>query len=213
MLSETKKAQELERQRRIAWEQEQETKSAQQQADMQRQLLEMQQQILSLKSVVKAPMLDISTPPLPPASPISPVSQPSHTQQFIEGSSAHPSANQQTHPEEQSHEAHMDIPDVTFHEPPPPSETPSPSPHIVFVNATSSNPKPNPRKRPTPGPTSDEEDSSDSDSTNSYSTRPFKRASHHDKRCLTVQVRPPSPPSLPISLISHSMQSGCISCE
>jgi len=52
MLTATKASQEIERKRRIAWEQEQEAKYTQRHAEMEKQMLEMKQEIISLKAFV-----------------------------------------------------------------------------------------------------------------------------------------------------------------
>lgn len=52
MIAATKEANELERKRRLAWEQEQEAKHTQREAEMERQIVDMRQEIASLKAYV-----------------------------------------------------------------------------------------------------------------------------------------------------------------
>lgn len=107
----TQNAQEAENKRRLLWEQEQEAKTSQKQADMEKKMLEFQSEIVSLRSKLetlsRSPSIAPTNLPIlqfPPStafipqvdtnraaiSPISPVSQPSPFQQpmFVQGSSS-----------------------------------------------------------------------------------------------------------------------------
>ncbi|KAG5653037.1 hypothetical protein H0H81_002659 [Sphagnurus paluster] len=204
----TRESQEIERRRRFAWEQEQEAKYAQRQAEMERMMLEMRQEITSLRSTLNtntksAPVSGLLTPqynmspplatqrPPQPASPISPVSQPSSYPYpaFVQGSSSQPIHSHQVYeaPYQMSPQ-----PETTIIETPAPSATPSPSPRLTIVqpsqlhHAPTASPVPNRRKRQTSDLSSDGEGNS-SDSSASNNSRPLKRVNHHDKRCLTIQ--------------------------
>ena len=81
LIATTREAQEIERKRRLAWEQEQEAKQAQRQAETERSILEMRQEIQSLRAMVNrnsrmAIMPQLSPQPLPPASAQSTPQQP-----------------------------------------------------------------------------------------------------------------------------------------
>lgn len=207
----TRDSQEIERKRRLAWEQEQEAKYTQRQAEMERQMLELRQEISKLRSAStnpppssglltpqysNSPALAVQRPQL--ASPVSPVSQPSSYTHpmFVQGSSTQPMHSHATHFDEPNYNTQQQ----TFEEPtpaiepPPSSVTPAPSPHFSFVHSsqmheTSASPA-NRRKRASSQLSSDEEDNGDSsDSSVSTHGRPAKRRSGHDKRCLTVHVR------------------------
>lgn len=213
VVSATREAQEIERKRRLAWEQEQEAKYTQRQAEMERQMFEMRQEISSLRSVGSVnpsmpsglfiPQFN-GSPGIPlqghlqPASPISPVSQPSsHSQHaFVHGPSNSSFSNQQPYYSEPSNDIQpQQQPEITVVEPPQHSVTPSPSPQPAFVEPSllqpeTSAPPVNARKRQTSELSDDERgESSDSESSASRPERPLKRASHHDKRCLTIHVR------------------------
>ena len=122
IVSATQNSQELERKRRLAWEQEQEAKVTQVQANMEQKMQDMFNEITSLRSAVNtltsspssspptnasSPQFNMSpfmaqqiNPYFQPASPISPVSQHSTYQPiFVQGSSngSLPSANQNTY--------------------------------------------------------------------------------------------------------------------
>ena len=122
MVSATQNSQELERKRRLAWEQEQEAKVTQVQANMEQKMQDMLNEITSLRSTVNILTSSPSPPPstnasspqfnmspfmaqqinpyFQPASPISPVSQHSTYQPiFVQGSSngSLPNANQNTY--------------------------------------------------------------------------------------------------------------------
>lgn len=198
MLTVTKESQEIERKRRIAWEQEQEAKFTQRHAEMEKQILEMKQEIVTLKSCMglhtnmsandqRQPATatfqrqDNVSPmavqqPTPQMS-LSPVSNPSHANAqptFVQGSSRQ--SFQQSMPTNvRSHS-----PDLMIIEPP--------SPQFIAVEGSRLHPDAPPasRKRPTPDIESDEE-SSDSDD-ESPPPRPTKRSNGHDTRCLTIQV-------------------------
>ncbi|KAF8631538.1 hypothetical protein AX15_002294 [Amanita polypyramis BW_CC] len=79
LISNTKEAQEIERKRRLAWEQEQEAKFAQRQAETERYILEMRQEIQSLRSILcrngRGPVPPQQSPQIPQASSAQPGSQ------------------------------------------------------------------------------------------------------------------------------------------
>lgn len=105
VLMATKESQEIERKRRLAWEQEQEAKYTQRQAEMERQMLEMRHEIVSLKASIggtaktdlrQQPMSAFGSPTMQqptPQSSLSPISTFSHIQTqptFVQGSSNRP---------------------------------------------------------------------------------------------------------------------------
>ena len=185
MFNATRESQDIERKRRLAWEQEQEAKFTQRQAEMERQMLEMRQELVSLKTSIGlnsdtghgAAMVVQQPTPQTSQSPVS-TSSLSHVQlAFVEGSSSRP-----FHPHAPTN-AQSHSPDFMAVEPP--------SPQFIAVEGSrlhpdAPSPPANMRKRPTPDPPSDEDDeSSESDS---HSQRNLRRTSGHDSRCLTVQV-------------------------
>jgi hypothetical protein len=206
----TRESQEIERKRRLAWEQGQEAKFIQRQAETERQMLELRQEITKLRATANSnppPSSGLLTPQYsnsPPltvqrssqlASPISPVSQPpafTHPM-FVQGSSNQPI---QSHHQAPIHEPADDFQQrqseqpVTFVEPPPSSVTPAPSPHTFVQESPHPASPANNRKRFSSELSSSDEESNGNNSENSASTRgrPVKRRSHHDKRCLTIQV-------------------------
>jgi hypothetical protein len=207
----TRESHEIERKRRFAWEQEQEAKYTQRQAEMERQMLELRQEITSLRSLVNAkpplptpfsqysmsPAMPVQRPPQP-ASPISPGYQPSPYAQpmLVQGSSNNP-LDRQGASNRQSQQFQPPLrPDITVTEPSVPAVTPAPSPLHTFVEPSqvqpegSASPAPvNRKKRQTSDLTSEDDDEyNNSDSSTSNKRRPLKRANHHDKRCLTINV-------------------------
>ena len=197
MLTATKESQEIERKRRLAWEQEQEAKYTQRHAGMERQILEMRQEIVSLKASMGlnpngspamtgshvsgngAPIVVQQPTPLTSLSPVSTSSQSHIRPAFVEGSSSRPLRQQSIPTDVQTHSPESMIID-------------SPSPQFVAVEGSrlhSYAPSPNPRKRPTPGAETDEDEgSSESGSDESPPQRSLRRVNGHDSRCLTIQV-------------------------
>ncbi|KAF4574958.1 hypothetical protein EYR36_006312 [Pleurotus pulmonarius] len=189
----TKEAQEIERRRRLAWEQEQESKFIQRQAEMERQMFEMRQQIASLQAMVhpsSSPNILHRTPDNTPR-PTLLLETPVH----FHGSTAHLQPNSMASQESfvpNQMELHMNGP-ITPPEDARYSTTPSTSPQL---RATSDSASPRAqsvdrRKRHTQRHTSaygedDSAESSGSDSSSSSMDRPAKRANHHDTRCLTI---------------------------
>jgi hypothetical protein len=191
MLTATKESQEIERKRRLAWEQEQEAKYTQRQAEMERQMLEMRHEILSLRAsaglnpnMTTADRTQLGTyrpqgygphvvvqQPTPQTSQ-SPVSTSSVQPTFVEGPSSRPLQQLQTPTD-----------DLMISEPP--------SPRFIAVEGSQLHPdapSPHPRQRLTPDAEMDEDDSSDSDGDGSPPQRNLRRKSGHDSRCLTIQV-------------------------
>lgn len=196
IVSATSQAQEIERKRRIAWEQEQEAKYAQRQAETERQLFELRQELVAVRSMVSgnsqrtpgaSPSLS-STRNVPisqqiqSASPISPVPQPPgmHYPTFVQGSSSQPNINYPQQyaaaPAQQQQHLPSDEPVMSAMTP-----SPSPAPTQRSPNTTSKT-----RKKRRASSSSSEE--SDSGSSNSDSSRDRKkqRRNHHDKRCITI---------------------------
>lgn len=194
MLAATKEAQEIERKRRLAWEQEQEAKYTQRQAEMERQMLEMRQEIQSLKgttgpNVNMSPGNDraqvttnqaqthtlptaIQQPsPQPSQSPV-PVSSRSQTRHtFIQGSSSRPIQQRPTSPD-----------DVIMQ--------PS-SPQFIAMDGLQTHRDSlaaNSRKRPTPDIDSNEDDDTSSSSSFEGSSPPRATKRRNTGRCLTIQV-------------------------
>ncbi|KAJ7682642.1 hypothetical protein DFH06DRAFT_1314835 [Mycena polygramma] len=183
LVASTKHAQDIERTRRLAWEQEQEAKYAKRQAEMEHQMLEMRTELAQLRSLVNANRSPLFTPYIGspaianlrhprPASPISPVSQPSsHCQQFVQGSSRLQQLPHQADPVDHA----LQYPTATI--------TPSTSRH--GSEAPSSVPRRSRKRRRSVSSTEDE-GSSVSDSSSSCSRSAPRRTDHHDKRILTI---------------------------
>lgn len=179
---------------------------------MERQMLELRQEITSLRSLVNAnanaplptpnsqynmsPAMSVQQRPPQPASPVSPGFQSSPYAQpmFVEDSSN----NSLDHQGQQSqHFQPQPRPEITISETSVPTVTPAPSPLHTFVEPSQLRPEGstspaavNHKKRQTSDLSSDEEDQyNNSDSSASNKGRPLKRANHHDKRCLTINVR------------------------
>ncbi|KAK7054206.1 hypothetical protein R3P38DRAFT_2855776 [Favolaschia claudopus] len=169
LIASAKQEQELERTRRLAWEQEQEAKYVQRQAEMERQLLDMRNEIALLRALISpssaAPAIANLQHPRP-ASPVSPVSQPSsHSQQlFVQGSSRSSLNDALTAPRPVT-------PPSSFHD----SET-----------ASSSARRSRRKRRRSVLSSEDDEGSGTASDTSSVSSRP-RRTDHHDKRILTIQ--------------------------
>ncbi|KAH7887617.1 hypothetical protein F5I97DRAFT_1861597 [Phlebopus sp. FC_14] len=196
-LASTRESQEIERKRRLAWEQEQEAKYRLRQAEMERRMIEMRQEI----SVLKA-RFAFSTPaptngaaasnaapdpdPVPHSSPseyaISHVEQqptPTTSPSLSHSSTCSPNplpavapTGQATSPREASTSS---------------AYLPSPSlPPARFISVDPSSSRQgaaNPRKRSIAESNSEGEKSSDSDAVPSR----LRRRNHHDTRCLTIQ--------------------------
>ncbi|KAK0498621.1 hypothetical protein EDD18DRAFT_1158480 [Armillaria luteobubalina] len=195
IVSATSQAQEIERKRRIAWEQEQEAKYAQRQAETERQLFELRQELVTLRSMASgntqrtpgaSPSLSSIrnmsiSQQMQSASPISPVPQPPgvHYPTFVQGSSSQPNIN---FPQQ-----YAALP--AQHQQPPPDEpvmsamtpSPSPAPKQRSPNTTSKTRK----KRRASFSSSEESDSGSSDSDSSRD-RKKQRRNRHDKRCITI---------------------------
>lgn len=208
ILSATREAQEIERKRRLAWEQEQEAKFIQHQAKLDRTMLDLRHELNILRSTattattaspstglltpqsIMSPPLAVQQPPQP-ASPISPISQPSSYTHpsFVQGSSNQPFTSYHSYANDFSaHHTDSFVADSSA-----PSVTPAPSPPLTFVQPSQlHNHQPmspvNGRKRQTSDLSSDDQESSNSDSDTLNNRRPSKRVSHHDKRCLTIHV-------------------------
>ncbi|KAF7352656.1 hypothetical protein MVEN_01231300 [Mycena venus] len=189
LVASTKQAAEIERTRRMAWEQEQEAKYVQRQAEMERQMLDMRNEIAQLRGLLNAnrgspvytpysgsPAIANLRHPAPrPASPISPVSQPSshsQQQQFVQGSS-------RMQPSYPTLSDALQDPMVI-----PRPVTPSSSLRDDS-EAPSSATRSRSRKRRRSVLSDDESGGSVSDTSSSCS-RP-RRTDHHDKRILTIQ--------------------------
>ncbi|THV08392.1 hypothetical protein K435DRAFT_958967 [Dendrothele bispora CBS 962.96] len=208
IVSQTSQAQEVERKRRIAWEQEQEARLERNQAEMERQVTELRQELGLIRSVlnVQGPSSTQASPLMFPvahtsqaqtqaptpaysASSISPVSQHSdvHQSAFVQGSSTQPLPNEQQalHPSNpllwrpiQQHQ--QQHPSPPLHSlTPSTSATPAPSPRSTHNSSS--------RKRRKTIPSSNNSDSDSSQSSDS-SVEPVisRRKSHHDKRCYTI---------------------------
>jgi hypothetical protein len=230
MVSSTREAQEIERKRRLAWEQEQEAKYAQRQAQTERELFDMRQEMELLRSNIKdlrnfqrsGVLTSHSTSPVSsehrshqPVSPVSPVLQTAThpSQVFVQGSSSDPLSAQPSYYHAHQLETTQDRHPQEF-VPPSQSITPTPSPQLTLVEASRPFPE-NPtshrksRKRQN-SELSSSTDSSSSESSRRSQSRPQKRISHHDKRCLTINVRTPLSTFLSLEVNFNSMQCGHI---
>lgn len=192
----TKEAQEIERRRRLAWEQEQESKFIQRQAEMERQMFEMRQQIASLQAMVHpspSPNIVHRTPvdtPRPTLLLETPVHHSVLSTAHFQSCSM-PSQESFVPNQMESHGNGSITPpeDVRY------STTPSTSPQLrAAINTDSPRAKSVDRRkrhtsRHTPAYAEDDSaESSGSDSSSSSMDRPAKRANHHDTRCLTIHV-------------------------
>ena len=172
---------------------------------MERQMLELRQEITSLRSLLSTNPLPTSYShhntshamavqrPAQPASPISPGFQPSSYPQHI---FVHGSSNKQIGHQDPC-ERHIQPsvrPEITITKPSDPAVTPAPSPLYTFVEPSqlqpenSTSPVPLNRKKRQTSDLSSEDEYNNSDSSTSDKSRPLKRANHHDKRCLTINV-------------------------
>ena len=171
----TRDSQEIERQRRLAWEQEQEQKYAQKQADLEKLIIEMRQEISRLRSLGNTELSDPTTQSASSASPISQYSSDMYPS-FVQGSSTDLFAGGPTYGN--------DVQELQ-------SASPGISPpYLACVRPSelyeSSPPPVNQKKRATSEVSSeDEEETLSSDDS---SSRPVKRVNHHDKRCLTIHA-------------------------
>ena len=199
----TKEADVLEKQRRMAWEKEQEERFSKREAELEKQVQEMQEEIDRLKahinsapspspSGVYTPIAssESETPSVGetfPEAPLSPESTSFHqVPQFVEGSSRH-AVTEQTRPLDNSQE------------PSPGSGTASEVPLLAYpltprgfsAEPTSlpSTAQSNVRKRHSPPMYSDSEEESTSDTSDaSPMDNPKKRRNGHDKSIRTVHV-------------------------
>ncbi|KAF8897679.1 hypothetical protein BD779DRAFT_1432207 [Infundibulicybe gibba] len=205
IVSANREAHEIERKRRLAWEQEQEAKYTQRQAETERRMFEMRQEIASLRSVVAnlstssgllTPQYQ-SSPAIPQQlprqliSPVSPAPHPSSYTQptFVQGSSSQPMMNTFNPYQDNNSDHFMQVGTPISN--PPSSMTPAPSPQPNSVptseQTSSTTPSTNPKKRRAYTISSDEEEDTDSsDSSELRAKRPNQRVNHHDKRCLTI---------------------------
>ncbi|KAK0206383.1 hypothetical protein DFS33DRAFT_1471146 [Desarmillaria ectypa] len=196
IVSATSQAQEIERKRRMAWEQEQEAKYAHRQADMERQLFELRQELVFLRSTVSgnvqqtpsaSPSLSSArnapfSQQLQSASPISPAPQPPGPT-FVQGSSSQPNIN---HPQQYTVAPDQQQQHLSSDEPTMSAMTPSPSPQPVVP--TQRSPSKSRKKRRASSSSNEESDSGSSTSDSSVLARERKkqRRNHHDKRCITI---------------------------
>lgn len=172
----TRDSQEIERQRRLAWEQEQEQKYAQKQADLEKLIIDMRQEISMLRSMGNTEPLDRSDSTISSVSPISQYSSDMYPP-FIQGSSTDPFAGGPAYGNDVQEELQSVSPGMS-------------PPYLTCVRPSQlheSSPLPaNQKKRATSEVSSeDEEETLSSDGS---SSRPVKRVNHHDKRCLTIHV-------------------------
>lgn len=211
-LASTREAQEIERKRRIAWEQEQEAKYRLRQAEMERRMLEMQQEITALKARVAFsgpaslssvgasghPTLSqrsyleytslVSSPQQPTPSTSPTLSHPSTPATLTSPAAGQPVAGPSTDAVFDSAEASTSL-----------SYLPSPLPPTRFVNVNPSSSLRNVRGHSTAGSDTEEEPHTDDDSPPpQYRVR---RKNHHDTRCLTIQVIPSWFRSMTVSLL------------
>ncbi|KAH8105950.1 hypothetical protein BXZ70DRAFT_405400 [Cristinia sonorae] len=211
VLNESRDEAEKEKQRRIAWEKEQEEKYASRQTEMEQQLHTVKEELAVLKSTMAAPPPVAPSPAMPelrpyiipyhpgygisaiaphslPQTPLTPLSQHAYPPQatFIEGSSRYPYGPQTP---SSSHDHAFLTPSISSasqaHSPAASSPMVAPSPAISDAPSTSSV---NPRKRTAPpSPGSDESSDDESDGPGPEGSLPRKRLNGHDKRCLTIQ--------------------------
>ncbi|KAH0839921.1 hypothetical protein J3R83DRAFT_873 [Lanmaoa asiatica] len=207
-LASTREAQEIERKRRIAWEQEQEAKYRLRQAEMERRMVEMRQEITALKARVafnnptssssssvgvsvnvqsnlalpQHSQLEytsfISSPQQPTPSTSPTLSHPSTPATLSSPAVGQPVAGPSTDPVLNSAEASTSV-----------SYLPSPLlPPTRFINVNPTSSVRNVQGRSTAGSDTEEEPNTDDDSPAPQCR--VRRKNHHDTRCLTIQVVP-----------------------
>ncbi|KAI0796777.1 hypothetical protein C8Q75DRAFT_802457 [Abortiporus biennis] len=202
-------AAELEKQRRRAWEREQEAKYAQREAELEKQVRDMQEEITSLKSQLasRATSPQFNSIPTPPSLydsnsyatlgsssiqtpiPLSSESGPSYPflPQFIEGSSTQ--ALNLGLPSADIDSVSIVSPPVASPSIPTASVVSSPLSPVETISRPSTNPPSNSRKRLAPADYSDDSEGARSDDELSdlrLLERPLKRKNGHDSRCLTI---------------------------
>lgn len=230
MVSSTREAQEIERKRRLAWEQEQEAKYSQRQAQTERELFDMRQEIELLRANIKdlrnsqrsGVLTSHSTSPVSsehrshqPVSPVSPVLQTAtHPNQvFVQGSSSDALSAQSSYYHAHQFETTQDRHPQEF-VPTSQSITPTPSPQLTLVEASRQFPENHTSRRKSRkrqnSELSSSTDSSSSESSGRSQSRPQKRINHHDKRCLTINVRTSLSTFLFLQVNFNSMQCGHI---
>jgi len=207
-------AHEDEQRRRLAWEQEQEAKYVEKQAEMEKKMLEMSNELTSLRAtfnsfrdssitdtrIVASPVLQPqSNASIHPGSSMSPLPQPSFTQPMSRQGS--PSlASIQPHQRSASplvsspfapSPAVQDMPE-SISQPIVQYITPDPSPHLSFVETSRTSPtssgRPAKRKHKRVSSISSSDGNSSSSSSSSVSDYRRKRTNHHDTRCYTIHV-------------------------
>ncbi|THH27286.1 hypothetical protein EUX98_g6906 [Antrodiella citrinella] len=206
VLNANKEEAEKEKQRRMAWEKEQEEKYASKQSELERQLLDMKEEIGMLKSsMTSAPTAPASIPdihfpapvthpnlriPVTTPAPLTPVSQHAYPPQpaFVEGSSSNlyePQTPSATHPSSllTPQISHMSSAGTSTYNTPSPVVMHAPSPMNAIPPAGPSTS----RKRSAPPSQSSNDDSEDDSGLDDSGALPRKRLNGHDKRCLTIQ--------------------------
>ncbi|KIJ20295.1 hypothetical protein PAXINDRAFT_68206 [Paxillus involutus ATCC 200175] len=207
-LASTREAQEIERKRRIAWEQEQEAKYRLRQAEMERRMLEMRQEITALRARVAfnipastsssgAPSISMSNPAHDPEpQPSHPKSYPPHLEQQQPTPTTSPALSFSSTP------AAISSPVLKYSQPgagPSPHSAPDsteastsasyfPSPSLPparFISVDPSSSRRNSRKRSIAE--SDSEGELSSDDKSPPPQHRIRRKNHHDTRCLTIQ--------------------------
>jgi hypothetical protein len=198
MITATRQAQLGESQRRLVWEQEQEARYAQRQADMEHRMLEMLEEIKTLRSTINAlnnsaPVVSLSNASSPtahlpttpasiqPASPIWPALQPPFSHSQLQRMLIRDSPNNSDPTEPPSNHVPSTCDPLT----------PGTSPQVESSEqATPASSKPRKRKKKRkPSPSSDDDDGSTSSSSSSAICRPQKRKNNHDTQCYTIHVR------------------------
>lgn len=213
----TQTAHEIEQRRRLVWEQEQEAKYGERQAEMEKKMLEMSNELASLRATFNSlrdssvtDMRIVASPVLQPqsaaaaaaiqqGSSMSPSPQPPFTRpMFIQGSSSLASIQ----PHQRSVSPLVSSPfapsptveamDESISQPVVQYITPDPSPHLSFVETSRTSPassgRPVKRKHKRVSSISSSDGNSSSSSSNSVSDCRRKRSNHHDTRCYTIHV-------------------------
>lgn len=164
ILATSKEAEQAERQRRLAWEHEQEIKTAQRQAEMERRFQDMQQEISGLKAYISLTQPTMQTPQAPHM----PQDQTGYHRSFVQGSSSMPLDGPSMHTEDNT----------------PPLSSGSSSNELSAKRRSTRL-----RKRSSP-PASTASASQSSDDEGGVSNPVHaKRLNGHDSRCLTIQAR------------------------
>jgi hypothetical protein len=195
VLTASKEAQEAERKRRLEWEQQQEEKHAQRQAELEQQLLEMRQELASVRGSIAinptfthAVQGDLSMPSDQPQQFMyyPPVFQPSyhHDPSFVQELPSHSPEpiTQHSFDSTYSHRQRLDHTNAMDVELLPPADPP------FSLSTTDEAASSRPVHTEAMIPSTPSNDVDDDNESSSNDGQPSKRKNHHDTRCLSIHV-------------------------